>query len=258
MGRSSKKRGIELWILGILAVAVIGVSVWQIVKLVSGESPETLPETSEAPSAETRPGEGTKDTGGADPSEETLPEELKMPYDLSNGVELESMFRYSGINPDCGDENGDEIGGIILNNKSGKQLSRIELRVTTSEGRIISFLAEELPAGQTAWVFEKNNEKFPSGEYPVSIDCDLAFLEEPAIPEGVTWSANGMEITLTNNSGKDLRDLTVVCRCSLEDAYFGGAAYTYTVDALPDGGSAVVSAEDCYLGDAAVVRVEAG
>lgn len=255
MGRSSKKRSIGLWILGILAVAVIGVSVWQIAKLATAGSRETTPETSEPQSSESHP---TEVTEGLDATEETPPAELALPLDLGNGVELESVFRYSGINPDYGEENGDEIGGIILNNKSGKFLSQLDLQITTSEGKTISFLVEDLPTGQTAWVFEKNNERFPSDAYPVAAQCDMAFLEEPAIPEGVTWSADGTEITLTNNSGKDLTDLTVVCRCQLEDVYFGGVAYTYTVESLPDGGSAVVSADDCYMGDAAVARIEAG
>lgn len=254
MGRSSKKRSIGLWILGILAVVVIGISAWQIVKLAADKS-ETTPETTQPQSSESRPAEETKDTEG---TEQTLPVELQLPCELSDGVELESLFRYSGLNPDCGDENGDEIGGIILNNKSGKHLSQLTLRVTTSEGKTLSFQVKDLPAGQTAWAFEENNERFPSDAYAVSVESDVELLEEPAIPESVTWEADYTEVTLTNNSGKDLTNLTVVCRCMLEDASFGGIAYEYTLDSLPSGESATISADDCYMGDAVVVRVASG
>ena len=255
MGRSQKKRNIGLWIVGILAVVVIGVSVWQIVKLVTAK-PETPPETTPSTSSEALP---TGETSVTETTGETVPAELSMPCELlPNGVTLESVFRYSGLNPDCDDENGDEIGGIILKNQSDQQINTLDLEVQTSENEILHFHVENLPVGETAWAFERDNKRFPSDDYVTNAVAYADFVEGPAILEGVTWESDYTEVTLTNNSGKDLTNLTVVCRCQLEDASFGGIAYEYTLDSLANGESAVISADDCYLGDAAVVRIVAG
>ena len=41
----------------------------------------------------------------------------------------------------------------------------------------------------------------------------------------------------------------------VDDAYFGGLTYTYPVENIPAGESVTLQAEECYLGEAAVVRI---
>ena len=52
-----------------------------------------------------------------------------------------------------------------------------------------------------------------------------------------------------------LSNLLLHCHCLIDGSYFGGLTYTYPVESIPAGQSIAVEAEDCYLGEAAVVRV---
>ena len=67
--------------------------------------------------------------------------------------------------------------------------------------------------------------------------------------------AEGISVTLTNLTDEDLAGLTVYCHCLFDGTYFGGSTYAYPVDGIPAGESVTIQAEECYLGEAAVVRV---
>lgn len=66
------------------------------------------------------------------------------------------------------------------------------------------------------------------------------------------------EVILTNKSGEELKNLNVSCHCLFEEAYFGGLTYTYPVESIPAGESTTVQAEECYMGEAEVVRIGQG
>lgn len=193
------------------------------------------------------------------PSEETEgPAALQLPYAFENGgLEITSLFQYSGFNPDCGWEEGTNVGAVILANKSEKYLETLDLTLIMTDGTALSFAIADIPAGKTVWAFECGNQEMDSAAGILEVQYQAKFREDAGLaPELVTVSAEEMNITLTNVSAEDLTGLAVRCHGVLDDAYFGGASYTYSVETIPAGGSAVVFAEDCFLGETEATLVD--
>ncbi len=183
---------------------------------------------------------------------------IQFPYILEDGgLEVSSLFQYTGINPDCGDEMGEDIAALTVINISNRYLSKARFSVSLKDGTSLEFEVEDVPAGQTAWVFETANTAYADPTVQcVSVTCTAQFEETaPAWTAALTVDVQETDIILTNSSDKALADLTVVCHCLFDGVYFGGRTYAYSTDSIPAGGSVTLRAEDCYLGQAAVVRI---
>lgn len=203
---------------------------------------ETLPQNSEMPK-------------GGIPMEEAEKPKLEFPYTFEeNKLRINSLFLYSGANPDNDWEEGTDIGAIELVNISEKHLISLDLTVTLGDGTELNFRAEEIPAGQTVLMFSPEN----AAAYDVSgvenLKCQAVFAETKSlIPDEVTAEAEGTNVTLTNCTDSELSDLTLWCHSMMADSYFGGQAFAYPVEAIAPGESVVVDAADCFLGETAAV-----
>lgn len=175
---------------------------------------------------------------------------LELPYVFENGsLEIASLFQYSGLNPDCGWSEGTDVGAVVLTNRSDRYLEGLNLTVSLTDGTAMSFSIADIPSGKTVWAFETGNQGLNASAALAEVQCSAAFREDSGlIPESVAVRADGMEITLTNLSPEELTGLAVRCHSILDDTYFGGTSYTYPVETIPAGGSTVVFAEDCFLG----------
>ena len=184
-------------------------------------------------------------------------ESLTLPYELENGdLVVDSLFQYSGDNPDCGNEAGEDIGALKIVNQSGKLLAHAALTVKLADRSVLHFEVTDLPAGESAWVFETANTAYDLENACTKIQCDAEFEDADPIPEDLlAVSVEGMEVTLTNRSNAALSGLTVYCRSKLDGTNLGGGTYAYPVDGIPSGGSVCVLAEDCYVGEVSVVRI---
>lgn len=212
-------------------------------------TPTQPPETTSpaAPSVTAAPTEPPKVTGSA----------VSLPLALEGGLQLESLFQFSGINPDAANQEGADIAAILLKNTSGSYLLKADLTVTLTDGQKLTFAVADLPAGKSAMAFSLENATIGADAACSAASCDATFdAALVPIPPQVTASANGMTVTLTNNSDKALTNLVVYCRSPLDEEYFGGIAYKYTVNSLPPHGTVTVDAVDCILGIAEVVRVD--
>ena len=105
-------------------------------------------------------------------------------------------------------------------------------------------------------IFEKKNQVYELDDVCEEI-TDTAEFEDvsPVMADRLSAEVQETTVTLTNNSEEDLSNLLLHCHCVIDDAYFGGLTYTYPIASIPAGQSASVDAVDCYLGQAAVVRV---
>lgn len=182
------------------------------------------------------------------------------PVTLEDGrLTVQSIFQFSGMNPDAGFEWGDEIAGLQMTNTSGEYLYYAEITVILTDGTALTFQADDVPPGKTVMAFCLEHEPLKSVESCEELYGAAEFgTEDHLAADLVQISVSGTEITLKNVSGQDLTDLNVTCHGLLNDSYFGGTAYHYNVASLPAGGTAVVSAVDCILGMTEVVRVEIG
>lgn len=231
--RQKKKNSLPMIVLIIVALALIALLVWKLTDRTDApEQPDAAPTSS--------PVAG-----------------LSLPYALEDGkLEVTAVFQYTGDNPDCDDEAGEDIAALAVTNLSDRHLTYAEFTAELADGTKLHFEAADVPAGQSVWAFASDNSSYDTANPCVSVACDAQFeVSAPVLAEQISVSAEGTAVTLTNISGAALENLTVDCHCLLNEAYFGGRTYSYTVPSIAAGESVTIQAEDCYLGEAAVVRI---
>lgn len=195
------------------------------------------------------------DSGKSDFAEETG-EGLAFPYELADGkLQATSLFQYSGLNPDCNNEEGENTAALEIVNQSDEFCESAEIQVVMQDGTELAFKAEDIPAGKKIWVFESNNQSIGQNDACKEIQDTSEFGEASFVKDQVTASVEDTTITIENLTGEEITDLTVGCHCLFEDTYFGGVTYSYPTGTIPAGGQAVVDAADCYMGTAEVVWI---
>lgn len=242
---------------------VLGLLLW----MVAGgkEDPATDPD---APGQEQTGPQLTENTQPDNPdstdqtvqTEPTEPPDLVLPYTLEHGkLTVDSIFQFTGLNPDQQDEYVENIAAIQLTNTSQEHLASLTVTVTTTGGTTVSFTAYDIPPGMSAMVMSPDNIPIETNPDCAQITCEAVFLpQSPLAADQLLISVMGTEITVENISGEDLSQITMYCHSMLDQSCYGGATIAYKIDSLPAGESTVVSAWDCYLGLVEVVRIEIG
>ena len=202
-------------------------------------------------------------TGAAssEPATEPVPPqkaEASFPMEVEDGkLKITSLFQFTGVNPDCGDAMGEDIASLAVENCSGSYLERAEITVSLADGTSYQFAMEDVPAGKTVWAFALDNGSYDTAAALADVECRAAFTDRaPLMEDAVSVSVEETAVTLSNSTGAALENLVVTCHCLFDEAYFGGRTYSYPVDSIPAGGSVEIQAEECYLGQAEVVRVQ--
>ena len=200
---------------------------------------------------------GKSGNGQDTPEEEQQAEGLAFPYELEDGkISVDSIFQFTGFNPDNENVEGENIAALTVVNQSKQHLASAQFTVKLADGAKLAFEITDLPAGQKAMIFEKENQIYALDDVCEEITDTAEFEDASSVmADRLTAEVQETTVTLTNNSEEDLTDLLLHCHCMIDDAYFGGLTYTYSIESIPAGQSASVNAEDCYLGQAAVVRV---
>lgn len=179
-------------------------------------------------------------------------EAMDFPLTLEGGdLLIDSLFSFDGINPDCGYEESRDIASLKLVNTSGRHLSLAEITLTMSDGTELRFSAQHIAPGRSASVFCVTNTSLPRDAQCKSVQCHAEFTTEP-MSDDLTVQVNGMEINVTNDTDKDIRNIVLYCHNILGDEYFGGIAYPYEINSLSAGESTTLIAADCLLGIADV------
>ena len=190
-------------------------------------------------------------------TEEPLPqpEALTFPIALENGnLTVNSVFSYTGINPDSGNQEGDDLATIMLKNTSEAYLEQAVIRATLLDGTECTFVVTDLPAGKSTMAFATGNTFLAPENSCVVLSCEASFTElEPW--DQLSVSTVGTTVTLQNNSGEDITNIDVYCRDVFGESYFGGITYKQTISNLPANQSATVDVTDSLLGMIEVVRI---
>ena len=199
---------------------------------------------------------GKSGNGQDTPEEEQQAEGLAFPYELAEGkLQAASLFQYSGLNPDCNNEEGEDIAALEIVNQSDEFCRSAEIQVVMQDGTELLFKAEDIPAGKKIWVFESNNQSIGQDDACEEINDTSEFGEASLLEDQIAVSVKDTAITLENLTGEEITDLMVGCHCLFEDTYFGGVTYSYPAGTVPAGGQAAVEASDCYMGTAEVVWI---
>lgn len=251
-----------LVVLVIIATAVLLVlTVLLAVRIMGGtaaQSPDAGQETAATDAVQPAGNEAVQ--GGAQQNAtEPTAARSEVPCVLEDGkLELKSVFPFTGLNIDCGWQEGTNIGTVELINVSGQHLVQAEVQLEMSDGTVLSFLVRELPAGATVWAFDAANTSFDESAYCTSVTCTAEFEDVTQIMEGIAEVAiNGMDISITNRGSETLENLQITCHSVLDGICFGGTVFTYSATSIAPGGSVNVLAAECFLDTAAVVRITA-
>ena len=248
--RSSKSGKNRKYLYLIAVIAVIGLLIAFGYSALSGEDGDQNQQKETVGNA----------SGNAVETEEITAEEPKdvFPCELEDGkLKVTSFFQFTGSNPDCNGEEGENIASINLVNQSEKHLALARLTAVLSDGTEIHFEVSDIPAGKSVMTFSTENTDYELSNPCKEIICTMAEFENDSVvmEDKVSVTVQETEVVLTNTSEKELSDLTVYCHCLLDTDYFGGLTYQYPVDTIPAGESVTLQAADCYLGEAAVVRI---
>lgn len=182
---------------------------------------------------------------------------LMFPYTVDGeNLEIGSLFQYSGPNPDCGNEQGEDVGSIQLTNKSGKYLETADITINLANGTAYVFHVEGLPDGKTVLALDTTNQTYDGKSGAADIEAEAAYSDNASLKEDALSVSNDEEgIHLTNISGEELKNINVKYHCDMDDMYFGGLCYEGTVESLAAGEDTVLDTSECHMGEAAVVNI---
>lgn len=183
---------------------------------------------------------------------------LEFPIVLEAGkLEIESLFPYTGLNPDDDNAEAKDIAAITLVNRSGEYLSEARITLILAGGDAVSFEITDLPAGRRVIAFSADSVEAYENTGCTEAGCEATFDAAATMHDDrIAVSVEGMTVNLQNLTGNEIPELVIYCRCPLGEDFFGGITYQYPVNNLPANGSATVDAWDCVLGMAEVVRIE--
>lgn len=252
-GHGSKKN--RLWLILILAIVVIlGI----VIAVNQGEYKQ---EPSTEQSEETKGTSEDEQTDDAEEEqkddEEETDEGLEFPYVLDDEqLQIDSLFQYSGVNPDAGNENSEDIASIQMTNNSAKYLETAEISVELTDGTTYSFEVQDIPAGKSVMAFDTTNAAYDGKTGVAFMDAKTTYSSDAGLKEEavkITSDDNGIQ--LENISGENLGNMKVKYHCVLDDMYFGGSSMETEVAGLAAGETTTVDTSESILGDAEVVSI---
>lgn len=250
-GRTRKRK----WTLVLLFTVVFLLIVLVAVALLVPEEwlePTPLP----TPAAETI--QPTAEPLRTEDEPETVSFGVGLPYELDGGsITVLSLFPSSVSNPDCGEEMGEELASLEVQNTSGRHLARAEIDILLMTGETLHFVIEDLPAGMSVWAFDTANQSIAADAVCAEITCIAEYeAETPLAPDVLEITAEGTMVTVTNLTAEDIPEADISFRCLFDDLlYYGGRTWTYATGPIPAGESVTLDVYECYLGAAEAVRV---
>ena len=248
-GTGRKQR--KLWIVLILAIVII----LGIVIAVNQSSSKQESSTEKSEENE----EASKVTEAAEEATEEDEEDAKKREALTleeEQIQVDSLFQYSGINPDAENAECEDVAAIQMKNNSEQYLESAEVSVELSDGTAYSFVVQDIPAGKSVIAFESGNTSYDGKTGVAFIEAKTSYSSEAGVKEDevkVTSDDNGVQIS--NISGDAIGTMKVKYHCVMDDMYFGGISSETEVDGLAAGESTAVDTSESILGDADVVSI---
>ena len=253
-GTGRKQR--KLWIVLILAIVVILGVVIAVNQ--SSSKQESSTEKSEENEEASKVTDAAEDAAEEDEEDaEETDEGLAFPYLLEEEqIQVDSLFQYSGINPDAENAECEDVAAIQMKNNSEQYLESAEVSVELSDGTAYSFVVQDIPAGKSVIAFESGNTSYDGKTGVAFIEAKTSYSSEAGVKEDevkVTSDDNGVQIS--NISGDAIETMKVKYHCVMDDMYFGGISSETEVDGLAAGESTAVDTSESILGDADVVSI---
>ena len=133
-------------------------------------------------------------------------------------VSVDSVFQFSGFNPDNGNEEGENIAALEVTNHSDQQLVAAEISVSLTDDRKFTFEVADVPAGQSVLVFEKENQTYELNDICTEI-TDTAEFGDSAVrmEDRISIQVEETTVTLTNHSEEELNHLLLHRHCLIDE-----------------------------------------
>lgn len=182
---------------------------------------------------------------------------LVFPYDMEKGrLSITSLFQSDVPNPDKDFEEGKNLATIELLNKSEQYLLYADIVLKMVDGTELNFRVEDIPAGKKVWAFELANAVIEAEAGCVSISCTAKFAESDSNwDSGFQIQTDASLVTIANLTDETHKDLDVRIHCFMEDTYFGGLSYKYSIEELLPASQTELEILECYFGNAEVVMI---
>lgn len=246
--QQKKKKSSKIILVVICLMVLIAAALFAVPQLLHGLSDDSNTEY-HAGSEDTIPNSVSEENGS-----QAL-DKIAFPVVLDEGkLEVESLFQFSGVNPDAGRQDVTDIAAVTIRNISDTYLKAATVTAVLGNGSERTFAVQDLPAGKSALLCATDNGKLLDSDVCTEIRVESVF-EDVQSEDSVKISVDGMTVTLENISGETLSEIDVYCRDVFGDQYFGGMAYQYTIETLPAGESTTVTVVDSIMGMTEVVRV---
>ena len=241
-----ERKLLVLW--GIGAVAALSLVIASAVQSENVDSP-------------TQPSVSTEEPQSHETTEQTAmePEDTAMefPVSLEDGrLEIDNVLLYDGLNPDCDNQDGRNVASIMLKNVSEEYLEHAKITLEKADGTMVIFEVQELPAGTAVMAFAADNTSAEENTVWQHAMVEASWTQvQRLLPEGIEAVADNGIITVTNNTGRNISEMTVYCHDLLDVEYFGGKVYVYTIKDLKANENTTIDAWDTLLAMADVVRI---
>lgn len=258
-----KKKKLSPWLSGILAVFIVFLMAVVLIVLFPETQHQNEQENSKEEKNEISQTGVTKEEAESEIDQEESEVEnetivgLKFPYSLpESDLVITSVFQYDGLNPDCENQEGNEIAAITVKNASENYLSSAEINLIAVSGEEYDFTLTDLPTDKEVMVFSNENKSSNIDDAYIGIECVPVLDTEASMNEDkISVFVDGIHVIIQNNTDEDINNIDVYCKSTMGDQYFGGITYSYNISNLSAYGTAELDAEDCVLGICEVVRI---
>ncbi len=191
----------------------------------------------------------------ADENNDGITDDKKIIYQ-DQQIEIYTLFPSSVINTDGDNQFVDDLASLEFKNISGSFIKKCEIDVDTEDGETLTFIGEDIPDQMNVLAFEVSNKPIDEEDLAKNFDCSVELdSTDVMLEDSIKISGEEIEIKVKNKSRDDLSNLVVTCHCMMDDVSYGGSTYDYIIPELKAGKSATIYAEDCYFGEAKVVKV---
>lgn len=182
---------------------------------------------------------------------------ITFPYELEDGkLIITSIFQSTIENPDANNAIGEDVASIELINQSEEFCEEAEIRLIMQDNSVYTFKIFDLPAGKTIWAFDINNQILLQDEIYAEIESKALFGSYDMLEQEVSCTVDDTVIYVHNMTDEHIENLMVYSHCLFEDVYFGGRCYGYQIEQLQPGSEVTIEADDCYMGNAEIVKIE--
>lgn len=141
-----------------------------------------------------------------------------------------------------------DVAAILVSNETNRFLELATVTYMVGE-RTATFRITGLPAGGKVWVLEQNRMTLSDGDELVFLDCESSYNSNAIVATGdLSVSREGNNLTVTNVSGKTLKNVCVYYKNKLaSDVFMGGITFMVVFGELEPG--ATLTRASAHLGD---------